>query len=44
MDTGSISLVRPDLSLADGFTRLKKIAALAESAFVGVFPHLKRIV
>jgi galactonate dehydratase len=35
-----VALVRPDLSLAGGFTQVKKIAALAESAFIGVFPHL----
>ena len=38
--TGAVALVRPDLSLAGGFTQVKKIAALAESAFVGIFPHL----
>jgi galactonate dehydratase len=35
-----VALIRPDLSLAGGFTQVKKIAALAESAFIGVFPHL----
>jgi galactonate dehydratase len=40
IDTGAVALVRPDLSLAGGFTQVKKIAALAESAFVGIFPHL----
>jgi galactonate dehydratase len=40
IDTGAVSLIRPDLSLAGGFTQVKKIAALAESAFVDVFPHL----
>lgn len=40
IDTGAVALVRPDLSLAGGFTQVKKIAALAESAFIGVFPHL----
>jgi galactonate dehydratase len=40
LDTGAVSFIRPDLSLAGGFTQVKKIAALAESAFVGVFPHL----
>jgi galactonate dehydratase len=40
IDTGAVSLVRPDLSLAGGFTQVKKIAGLAESAFLGVFPHL----
>lgn len=36
----TVSLIRPDLSLAGGFTQLKKIAGLAEASFVGVFPHL----
>jgi len=40
IDSKTVSLVRPDLSLAGGFTQVKKIAALAEAAFVGVFPHL----
>jgi galactonate dehydratase len=40
IDTGAVSLIRPDLSLAGGFTQVKKIAALAEAAFVGIFPHL----
>jgi len=33
-------LIRPDLSLAGGFTQVKKIAGMAEAAFVGIFPHL----
>ncbi len=36
----TVSLIRPDLSLAGGFTQVKKIAALAEASFVGIFPHL----
>jgi galactonate dehydratase len=40
IDRKIVSLIRPDLSLAGGFTQLKKIAAIAEAAFVGVFPHL----
>lgn len=40
LDTGTVSMIRPDLSLAGGFTQLKKIAALAEAGFVGIFPHL----
>ncbi|MBV9359267.1 MAG: mandelate racemase/muconate lactonizing enzyme family protein [Chloroflexi bacterium] len=40
IDTGAVSMIRPDLSLAGGFTQVKKIAALAEAHFVGVFPHL----
>ncbi len=40
IDRKVVSLIRPDVSLAGGFTQVKKIAALAEAAFVGVFPHL----
>ena len=40
IDRKIVSLIRPDLSLVGGFTQLKKIAAIAEAAFVGVFPHL----
>ena len=40
LDTGTCSMIRSDLSLAGGYTQCKKIAALAESAFVGYFPHL----
>jgi galactonate dehydratase len=40
LDTGAVALIRPDLSLAGGFTQCRKIAALAEAGFVGVFPHL----
>jgi len=40
LTTRTVSMIRPDLSLAGGFTQGKKIAALAEAAFVGVFPHL----
>ena len=40
IDRQIVSFIRPDLSLAGGFTQVKKIAALAEMAFVGVFPHL----
>ena len=40
IDRKIVSLIRPDLSLAGGFTQVKKIAAIAESAFVGMFPHL----
>jgi galactonate dehydratase len=36
----TVSLIRPDLSLAGGYTQLKKIAAIAEASFVGIFPHL----
>jgi galactonate dehydratase len=40
VDTGAVALIRPDLSLAGGFTQVKKIAAVAEAAFLGIFPHL----
>jgi len=40
IDKKVVGLVRPDLSLAGGFTQVKKIAALAEASFVGIFPHL----
>ena len=40
IDGRLVSLIRPDLSLAGGFTQAKKIASVAEAAFVGVFPHL----
>ena len=40
LDKKIVSMIRPDLSLAGGFTQCKKIAALAEASFVGVFPHL----
>jgi len=40
IDRQTVSLIRPDLSLAGGYTQVKKIAALAEAAFVGIFPHL----
>lgn len=40
IDRQTVSLIRPDVSLAGGFTQVKKIAAMAEAAFVGIFPHL----
>lgn len=40
IDRQIVSLIRPDVSLAGGFTQVKKIAAMAEAAFVGIFPHL----
>jgi galactonate dehydratase len=40
IDRKVVSLIRPDLSLAGGYTQLKKIAGMAEAAFIGVFPHL----
>src|SRR5690606_19222203 len=39
-DRQIVSLIRPDLSLAGGYTQVKKIAGIAEAAFVGIFPHL----
>ena len=40
VDRKIVSLIRPDVSLAGGFTQVKKIAGIAEPAFVGIFPHL----
>ena len=40
IDRKVVSLIRPDVSLAGGYTQVKKIAAIAEAAFVGIFPHL----
>lgn len=40
IDSQVAAFVRADLSLAGGFTQLKKIAAIAEPAFVQIFPHL----
>ncbi|MCH8294447.1 mandelate racemase/muconate lactonizing enzyme family protein [Candidatus Poribacteria bacterium] len=40
IDSKTVSLIRPDISLAGGITQCKKIAALAETSFVGIFPHL----
>lgn len=40
IDKKTVSMIRPDLSLAGGYTQVKKIAGLAEASFVGVFPHL----
>jgi len=40
IDRKTVSLIRPDPSLAGGFTQCKKIAGLAEASFVGIFPHL----
>ncbi len=40
IDRKTVSLIRPDVSLAGGFTQNKKISALAEANFIGVFPHL----
>ena len=40
IDRKTVGLIRPDISLAGGFTHCKKIATLAEASFVGIFPHL----
>jgi len=40
IDSKTCSMIRPDVSLAGGFTQLKKIAGMAEASFVGIFPHL----
>lgn len=36
---GAVQYVRPDVCMAGGLTHCKKIAALAESRYVGVVPH-----
>jgi galactonate dehydratase len=38
--TRTSAWIRPDLSLAGGFTQCRKIAGMAEANFVKVFPHL----
>ena len=38
IDKKTVSLIRPDVSLAGGITHCKKIAALAEAFFRGHFP------
>lgn len=40
IDSRTVSLIRPDVSLVGGITQCKKIAALAEASFIGIFPHL----
>lgn len=40
VDSQTVAMIRPDLSLAGGFTQCKKISGMAEAALVGVFPHL----
>lgn len=40
IDDQVAAFIRPDVSLAGGFTQLRKIAAIAEPAFVQLFPHL----
>ena len=40
LDTRTVAMIRPDLSLAGGFTQCMKIAACAEASFVNLFPHL----
>ncbi len=39
LDHKGAAFVRPDLSLAGGFTNIRKIAALAEAHYVAVAPH-----
>lgn len=36
---GAVQYIRPDVCLAGGLTHCKKIAAVAESHYVGVVPH-----
>lgn len=40
LEGGTIAYIRPDPSLVGGITGFRKIAALAESAYVGVVPHM----
>jgi galactonate dehydratase len=40
INSGTVSWIRPDLSLVGGYTQARKIAAMAEASLVGVFPHL----
>lgn len=40
IDLKIASFIRVDLSLAGGFSQVKKIAAIAEPALVQIFPHL----
>lgn len=40
IDRKIVSLIRCDPSLAGGYTQCKKIAGMAEAAFIGIFPHL----
>jgi galactonate dehydratase len=39
LDKNAATYVRPDPSTAGGITQLKKIAAQAEAAYVGMVPH-----
>jgi galactonate dehydratase len=40
IDRKIVSLIRSDPSLAGGYTQCKKIAGMAEAAFISIFPHL----
>ena len=40
VDKKIAAFLRPDVSVAGGFTQVKKIAAIAEPAFIQIFPHL----
>jgi len=40
LDGGTIAYIRPDPSLVGGITGFRKIAALAESVYVGIVPHM----
>lgn len=40
IDSQTVAMVRPDLSLVGGYTQARKIAGMAEAAMVGIFPHL----
>ena len=39
MNKNAAAFIRPDISLAGGITGIRKIAAIAEAAYVGVIPH-----
>jgi galactonate dehydratase len=40
IDKKTVAWIRPDLSLAGGYSQVRKIAGMAEASFVGIFPHL----
>ena len=39
MRDDAVTYIRPDICLAGGFTQVRKIAAIAEAAGIGVIPH-----
>jgi galactonate dehydratase len=40
IDRGIAAFIRTDVSLAGGFTQVRKIAGMAEAAAIQIFPHL----